>query len=138
MWSSERAELSFLEEGGSFSPAPPAYDESVCTAEIAEIRLKRRKRTPAERLPPGLPPRCLSVTEAAAYLGMGNLLFEKLVRKGVLPQGLQLMGWKVWDRVALDLAVDRLSGLLSGESLGRTNAPSPAAQSILEAIDGAL
>ena len=65
-------------------------------------------------LPPGLTPRCLSVEQAAAYLGIGEDLFRWLVSEGVFPSGLAFRGRRVWDRMALDLAVDRLSGLRPG------------------------
>ena len=68
--------------------------------------MTRPARTPLE-------PRGLTCAEAAAYLGIGATLFKRLVFQGKLPPPLKLEGRRVWDRRALDDAVDRLQGRTS-------------------------
>jgi hypothetical protein len=59
-------------------------------------------------LPPGMTPRLLSREEAAAYCGVSPNLFEE--RVGIKP--VRCFGARrLWDRVALDLWLDRVSGL---------------------------
>lgn len=53
-------------------------------------------------------PRGLSRVDAAAYVGIGVTLFDKLVHKGTLPQGIKLEGRVLWDRRALDRAMDEI------------------------------
>ena len=53
-------------------------------------------------------PRGLARGEAAAYVGIGTTLFDQLVHKGKLPQGIKLEGRALWDRRALDRAMDEL------------------------------
>lgn len=53
-------------------------------------------------------PRGLSRSEAAAYVGIGTTLFDQLVHKRLLPQGARLEGRLIWDRRALDAAMDRI------------------------------
>jgi predicted DNA-binding transcriptional regulator AlpA len=55
--------------------------------------------------------RCCDRKEAASYVGVSPTTFDKLVRKGAMPQPTQLLGRKVWDRRALDRVLDELSGL---------------------------
>lgn len=51
--------------------------------------------------------------EAASYIGVSIGSFDKLVRTGKLPKPIELLGRKIWDRVALDQAMDHLSGVKS-------------------------
>lgn len=73
----------------------------------------------------GIQPRGLSVEEAAAYVGLGAVEFEREVERGRFPQPIKLTGKrKVWDRKALDFALD-------GVSIGPSNS-----DPIMELIDG--
>lgn len=60
-------------------------------------------------LPANLPPRGLSRTEAAAYVGISPGLFDELVRGAVMPSPIRLKARVLWDRVKLDEAFARLS-----------------------------
>lgn len=62
-------------------------------------------RTPQPR---SIEPRGLSRPEAAAYVGIGSTLFDALVRDGKFPQPARLNGRLIWDRKALDRAMDEL------------------------------
>lgn len=62
-----------------------------------------------------LPPRVLSRGQAAKYLGLGISTFDRLVEAGLMPKPLKLPMRKVlWDRRAIDHALDRLSGMANG------------------------
>lgn len=61
-------------------------------------------------LPPTLPPRGLSRVEAAAYVGVGSTLFDRLVSLGFMPKPKKIGGRCVWDVRALDRAFDALPG----------------------------
>lgn len=50
--------------------------------------------------------RCLGRKEAASYVGVSTGTFDKLVRSGQMPSSIDLFGRKVWDRRALDAAID--------------------------------
>jgi hypothetical protein len=63
------------------------------------------------RLPASLPPRGLSRTEAAAYVGLSPSGFSAARRAGKYP-GPTLPGGR-YDRTLLDQAMDRLSGIVS-------------------------
>ena len=65
----------------------------------------------ASVLPPSCPPRGLSLAEAAAYVGLSVTKFEQRVKLGALPKALPFGPPRVWDRKALDLALDRHSKL---------------------------
>jgi predicted DNA-binding transcriptional regulator AlpA len=54
-------------------------------------------------------PRLLSGADAAAYLGITPATFSKWVSDGTIPK--PLSGTRRWDRKALDLALDKLSGI---------------------------
>lgn len=64
-------------------------------------------------------PRVLTRQEAAAYCGLTLSGFHDWVTKGRLPPALP--GTRRWDRVAIDAALDRLSGL-GPSSDGKTSA----------------
>jgi hypothetical protein len=57
-----------------------------------------------------LPPRALSKAQAAAYLGLTPGGFVSWIRAGRIPRALP--GTHRWDRVALDRALDKMSGIL--------------------------
>lgn len=61
-----------------------------------------------DALPPTLAPRGLSREEAAAYLGIGTTLFDRLVADGRMPRPKKIEGRLVWDRRRIDLAFDDL------------------------------
>jgi hypothetical protein len=69
-------------------------------------------RTPVGELPDW--PRMLGREEAARYLGVSDDVFDQEVRAGLWPPALRrgLRGGRLtWDRLALDRAADRASGL---------------------------
>ena len=57
-------------------------------------------------LPPTLPPRGLSRTEAAAYIGVSPTLFDHLVRDRRMPPPKRINARTVWDRKKLDWAFE--------------------------------
>ncbi len=63
-----------------------------------------------DALPPNLPPRGLCREAAAQYVGISAGKFDELVGDGRMPKPLQIDGRKVWDRRAVDRALDRLGG----------------------------
>lgn len=60
-------------------------------------------------LPPGLIPRLLRKGEAAAYCAITPSRLSQLVRAGTLPG--PVPGLTRFDRLAIDRALDKLSGL---------------------------
>ena len=56
-----------------------------------------------------LQPRGLSRGDAAAYLGLSVEGFDQWVRKNIVPG--PLPGTQRWDRRAIDVALDRASGI---------------------------
>lgn len=62
-----------------------------------------------DALPANLPPRCLSRAAAAAYAGVSATKFTQLVSDGRMPQPIEFDRRKVWDRLAIDAALDALS-----------------------------
>jgi hypothetical protein len=64
-------------------------------------------------LPAGLTPRLLTAEQAAAYCSVGRENFE--ARVGVPP--LRVFGRKLWDRVAIDRWLDKLSGIAEHEAM---------------------
>jgi len=69
-------------------------------------------RTPVGELPDW--PRMLGREEAARYLGVSDDVFDQEVRAGLWPPALRRGargGRLTWDRLALDRAADRASGL---------------------------
>jgi predicted DNA-binding transcriptional regulator AlpA len=54
------------------------------------------------------PPRALRAERAAAYMGMAESTFHKLVAQGVFPPPIKLGGMRLWDRLKLDAAFDNL------------------------------
>jgi hypothetical protein len=87
----------------------------------------------AERLEfPSLPhwPRFLSRAQAAAYVGVSVDVFDAEVASGKWPPGVPrgAKGGKLtWDRCALDIAADRLSGLGAPAATGASLSPEAAA-----------
>ena len=54
------------------------------------------------------PPRGLSRTQAAAYIGVGASLFDKMVVDKRMPGSIAINSRRVWDLRALDAAFDKL------------------------------
>lgn len=69
-------------------------------------------------LPISLPPRGLSRTEAAAYIGVSPTLFDEMVRDGRMPRPKQVNARTVWDRKRVDLAFDALEEQIVGPGDG--------------------
>lgn len=61
-----------------------------------------------DRQNPWLATRALTRKAAAAYVGVGVVTFNKLVKEGIYPCA--TLGARRWDRKALDAAMDKLSG----------------------------
>jgi predicted DNA-binding transcriptional regulator AlpA len=61
---------------------------------------------PAGTLPAGCLPRGLSRAAAACYCGISPSLFDRAVKDGLLPPPRRCYGRRVWDRHAIDLAMD--------------------------------
>lgn len=53
--------------------------------------------TRAAVLPPTLAPIGIDRVEAAAFIGIGETLFDRLVSEGIMPQPRMLRGRNVWD-----------------------------------------
>lgn len=88
-----------------------------------------------KHLPANIPKRLLDEREAAEYCHVSPPSLWKLVENGLLPPPVRLSNGKgvvlsrtLWDRKAIDLALDLLSGI--GEPSSRSNSK------IREAIDG--
>ncbi len=77
----------------------------------ASVTLAKR----ADILPISLPPRGLSRTEAAAYIGVSPTLFDEMVRDGRMPRPKQVNARTVWDRRRIDLAFDALEEQIIGD-----------------------
>ena len=61
------------------------------------------------KLPSNIPPRGLTICQAAEYWGCSHNTFKKLVRNGVVPAPIRLeIGRNIYDRLALDAAMDAL------------------------------
>ena len=71
-----------------------------------------------EALPLSLPPRGLSRTEAAAYIGVSPSLFDAMVRDGRMPRPKQVNARTVWDRKRVGLAFDALAEQDAGPDAG--------------------
>jgi predicted DNA-binding transcriptional regulator AlpA len=56
-------------------------------------------------------PRLLSGPDAAAYLGISRATFAKWTYNGTLPR--PLSNTRYWDRKAIDLALDKMSGIVA-------------------------
>jgi len=70
------------------------------------------RRPMVERqLPAGIIPRGLSRREAAEYCGLALSTFDARVQGGFLPGPMFPGRCRVWDRVALDRAMNSLSGI---------------------------
>lgn len=68
------------------------------------------------------PPRTMKAERAAAYLDMSRSKFLELVDDGRLPKPKIIDGMRVWDRLALDAAVDEFPDRGDGDSVeGRPN-----------------
>ncbi|MCJ2069343.1 hypothetical protein MKK75_11110 [Methylobacterium sp. J-030] len=63
-----------------------------------------RERHHADVLPVSLPPRGLSRTESAAYVGVSASLFDIMVKDGRMPPPKRINARTVWDRLRLDAA----------------------------------
>ena len=87
-------------------------------------------------LPANVPPRLdFSKAQAAAYLGVGQATLKRLLQTGAVPPPISLGGRRIWDRVALDAALDRCSGLRSSAAVSTdSHQPSLGKLALLEAI----
>lgn len=69
-------------------------------------------------LPSNIPPRGLAREQAAAYVGLSPNSFDLAVAEGRLPQPIRFNRRAVWDRLALDRALDIMSGLAAEPDAG--------------------
>lgn len=60
------------------------------------------------KLPPNLPPRGLSRTEAAAYIGVSPSMFDLMVKDGRMPKPKNINSRTVWDVRRVDKFFDEL------------------------------
>lgn len=60
------------------------------------------------KLPRNLPPRGLSRTESAAYIGVSPSLFDMMVKDGRMPKPKNINSRTVWDIRRLDKFFDEL------------------------------
>lgn len=63
-----------------------------------------------QKLPRNLPPRGLSRTESAAYIGVSPSLFDILVKDGRMPRPKYINSRTVWDIRKLDKSFEELPG----------------------------
>src|SRR5436309_15841447 len=61
---------------------------------------------PAAILPLSLPPRGLSRSEAAAYVGVSPSLFDAMVKDGRMPQPKRINSRTIWDRAHCRYTLD--------------------------------
>jgi excisionase family DNA binding protein len=61
-----------------------------------------------KQVDPLIGPRGLSRSQAAAYVGIGTILFDRLVAAGTMPQPREIGGRRVWDRQEVDRAFEEL------------------------------
>lgn len=64
--------------------------------------MNRRERLAL--LPPSLAPRGLSRVEAASYVGISPVTFDRMIEDGLMPPAKSIGGRRIWDRLALDKA----------------------------------
>jgi len=88
------------------SPADDGSARRLDPARNDNTPVAKRGRRAA--LPPNTPPLGLSRSEAAAYIGIGNNLFDELVRDGRMPPAKRINGRRVWDRRRLEAAFEAL------------------------------
>lgn len=55
-------------------------------------------------------PRMLTKPLASAYCGLARVAFDRAVAAGQLPDCTTIGGQELWDRIALDQSLDRLTG----------------------------
>jgi hypothetical protein len=72
-------------------------------------RARSQAHKGASNMPSWLKPRGLSHGEAAAYTGLAIATFDSYRRRGLLPR--PTLPAKRYDRVLLDRAMDKLSGI---------------------------
>lgn len=86
-------------------------DQPEDEASIAEIiKAWTRKVAKDRRIATNLHPRGLNRDQAARYVGLSPTTFARLVREGVMPEPIHFGRRVVWDRRAIDEALDRMSG----------------------------
>lgn len=61
-------------------------------------------RERGQALPPTLPPRGLSRTQAAAYIGVSPTTFDRMILDKLMPRPARIYGRTVWDIRKLDAA----------------------------------
>lgn len=87
--------------------APPAFRAVPDEPEQSSRRTGARQ--PREKA--SVEPRGLDREQAAQYIGLSRAAFARLVEEDILPDALPFGRRRVWDRRALDKALDHLSGI---------------------------
>ena len=64
--------------------------------------------TTRERAPVAYPPRGMRREDAARYVGVSPTKFSQWVSDGLMPEGRRVEGVTLWDRLALDDAMNAL------------------------------
>jgi predicted DNA-binding transcriptional regulator AlpA len=67
-------------------------------------------------------PRGLDREQAAQYIGLSRAVFARLVSEDILPEALPFGRRRVWDRRALDKALDQLSGIKRQDAADKPDA----------------
>lgn len=67
-------------------------------------------KTRHARLPPGLLPICLRRSEAAAFFGVSETTFDKMVQQGLVPRPARFITISLWYRPALVAAAAKMTG----------------------------
>lgn len=93
-------------DGDADEAAPPPRFELPPANEIRPPRA-----TPRRREAVAVAPRGLDSEQASQYVGLSRTVFARLVAEGLLPDALPFGRRRVWDRRALDQALDGLSGI---------------------------
>jgi len=111
--------------GGPVKEAPSTVQALLDQDIVQNIVEETGRRLEARLAAPPLQPRGLTLQRAAQHCGVTSRGFKELVQTGLMPppcfrQGGRPSGRPIWDRLALDAAFDRLSGLREEKSESTT------------------
>jgi hypothetical protein len=121
------AAKAFVDEAAETPAAPVAAEEPTSVEEEGRslrevVKVWTRKVAKDRRVAANLHPRGLNREQAALYVGLSASTFNKLVAAHVLPAALAFGRRRVWDRRALDKALDAMSGMNSAAFAEPTDA----------------
>jgi hypothetical protein len=83
--------------------------KTSCRIFLGTVKCQHRSGTGPDSFGRMIEPRLLSGSDAAAYCGVTPATFSKWVATGIAPK--PLPGTRRWDRKAIDLAIDKVSGI---------------------------